>query len=332
MSASKSTFKNPLLNYGPDPWAMYQDGFYYYTHSTHDSLTIWKTADITKLEQAEQKVVWKAPGKGPFSKNVWAPELNYLNDGQGNKCWYAYLSAGDEGNASDQRIWVLVNNNPDPLKGDWQVQGELKTPNDKWSIDGTVIDVDGQLYLAWSGWEANDNSGQNIYFCRMSNPWTCVGERLLLSAPTLPWERHFQDSNPDNPRKEVYINEAPASFRHGSHLFVAYSASACWTDDYAMGLLTVRLDSDLMQADSWEKAPNPVFKTSVRNSVYGPGHGCFFQTVNGQNWLLYHANPGSDKGCENERTPRLQRIRWHRNGMPNFGVPAAEKTTIEKPA
>ncbi|RYF52164.1 MAG: glycosyl hydrolase family 43, partial [Cytophagaceae bacterium] len=186
---TKTMFTNPLLPYGPDPWALCHDGFYYYTHSTQNSLTIWKTRDLTNLDQATHKVVWNVPEDGPFSKNVWAPELHWLDDGKGSKCWFAYISAGADRDAADQRMWVLENHNPDPLQGDWQVQSELKTPDNKWSIDGTVIDIGGQLYFSWSGWEGDDNTQQNIYLCRMSNPWTCVGERLLVSAPTLPWER-----------------------------------------------------------------------------------------------------------------------------------------------
>lgn len=331
MSTAKLTFTNPLLPYGPDPWAICCNGFYYYTHSTRTDLTIWKTRDLADLDHAEHKVVWNVPEHGPFSGNAWAPELHHLDNGQGKKCWYAYLSAGNEQDAADQRMWVLENDADDPLEGNWQLRGELKTPGNKWAIDGTVIELEGQLLLAWSGWAGDDNTQQNIYLCRMINPWTCVGERFLLSAPTLPWERHYQDPNPDNPRKKVFINEGPAFLRHGDHLFVVYSASACWTDDYAMGLLTTRLDSDLFQATSWTKAKEPVFKKSVRNGVFGPGHGCFFQTAHGQTWLLYHANSGPDKGCENERTPRLQPIHWHRTGMPDFGVPAAEKTQLQRP-
>jgi len=329
--STKKGFTNPLLPYGPDPWAACHDGFYYYTHSTRTNLTIWKTRDIADLAHAEQKVVWNVPADGPFSKNMWAPELHYLDDGTGEKCWYAYLSAGEDRDAGDQRIWVLENEDCDPLGGKWQIKGELTTPANKWGIDGTVIDLNGQLYLSWSGWEGDENGQQNIYLCRMSNPWTCIGERLLLSEPSLPWERHNHDPAPDSPHNHVFVNEAPAFLRHKDYLFIAYSASGCWTDEYALGLLTARIDSDLMQPSSWTKAQEPVFSSSVRNGVYGPGHGCFFQTENGQTWFLYHANPGPGKGCENERTPRLQRIRWHRDGSPNFGVPSAETRKMDRP-
>ncbi|MEZ0538308.1 glycoside hydrolase family 43 protein [Fibrella arboris] len=332
MPISKTTFTNPLLSYGPDPWAACHDGFYYYTHSTRTNLTIWKTRDIADLANAEQKIVWNVPADGPFSKNMWAPELHYLDDGTGNKCWYAYLSAGADRDAGDQRIWVLENRDCDPLQGEWRMKCELTTPDGKWGIDGTVIDLDGQLLLAWSGWEGDENRQQNIYLCRLSNPWTCVGDRLLLSEPTLPWERHNHDPDPESKRNQVLVNEAPAFMRHHDQLFIVYSASGCWTDEYAMGLLTAKIDSDLMNASSWTKAQEPVFKTSVHNGSFGPGHGCVFHTESGQTWLLYHANPGPNKGCENERNPRLQRIHWHHDGTPNFGIPAAEKREMERPA
>lgn len=34
------TFTNPLLPSGADPWCVYKDGFYYYTHTTQDNITL----------------------------------------------------------------------------------------------------------------------------------------------------------------------------------------------------------------------------------------------------------------------------------------------------
>lgn len=316
---------NPLLDYGPDPWALCHGGYFYYTHSTSDSLTIWKVKSFADLAHTAGKVVWQAPESGPYSSNVWAPELHYLDRGDGHKCWYAYLSASNETTLDSQHVWVLENDACDPVDGQWTVKGQVVTPADKWSIDGTVVDLNGALYFAWSGWENDENNQQNIYLCRMRNPWTCVGERLLVSAPTLPWEQHNYDAiDPGNIRNRLLVNEAPAFLHHGDYLFIAYSASGCWTDQYAFGLLHARTDSDLMDPASWTKSQGPVFTTSPETDTYGPGHGCFFQTDAGQTWLLYHANPQPNLGCENERTPRLQPIMWRPDGMPDFGVPQKE--------
>src|SRR5665213_1138701 len=72
------TFHNPLLQTGPDPWVITRDGFYYYMNTTGHNLTIWKTRDITDLAHAEKKIVWTAPATGPYSHDIWAPELHFM--------------------------------------------------------------------------------------------------------------------------------------------------------------------------------------------------------------------------------------------------------------
>src|SRR3984885_980989 len=86
--AGQATFKNPLLPSGADPWVISRDGFYYYMNSTGRNLTIWKTRDITDLAHAEKKAVWTPPATGPYSKEIWAPELHFLNGK-----WYIYFAA-----------------------------------------------------------------------------------------------------------------------------------------------------------------------------------------------------------------------------------------------
>jgi GH43 family beta-xylosidase len=66
------TFSNPLLDSGADPWVIYKDGFYYYTHTQGNRVTLWKTRSVTNLREAESKDVWKPPQQGPNSKAIWA--------------------------------------------------------------------------------------------------------------------------------------------------------------------------------------------------------------------------------------------------------------------
>src|ERR1700757_3188896 len=79
----QDTFHNPLLPSGPDPWVTSHNGFCYYMNTTGRNLTIWKTRDITDLAHAEKKIVWTPPSEGPYSHEIWAPELHLL-DGK----WY----------------------------------------------------------------------------------------------------------------------------------------------------------------------------------------------------------------------------------------------------
>lgn len=320
------TFTNPLLPAGADPWCIYKDGFYYYTNTTGNNITIWKTKSIATLRTAQKKIVFTPPKKGPYSKEIWAPEIHWL---QGK--WYIYFAA-DSGNNSSHRLWVLENSNADPMKGKWKMKGKLATPNDKWSIDGSVYAHKNKLYLIWSGWEGDTNFQQNIYICTMSNPWTTTGERVKISMPELHWETHGDLDNP-NDVPHVNVNEGPQILANKDKLFLIYSASGCWTEFYALGMLTANAWSDLMDTSSWKKFSQPVFKMSERNKVYAPGHNSFFKSPDGkEDWILYHANNQPGEGCGNLRSPRAQKFTWNKDGTPNFGEPVPAGTFLKIPA
>src|SRR5687768_5763139 len=106
----ENSFTNPLLPSGPDPWIIRKDNFYYYTHTLGNRIALWKTAKVSELKDAPVQTVWSAPATGPNSRNVWAPELHFIN----NK-WYLYYTAGSSGDLATQRTFVLENANADPL-------------------------------------------------------------------------------------------------------------------------------------------------------------------------------------------------------------------------
>src|SRR5262245_21872963 len=93
----EGTFTNPVLRAGADPWVTSRDGFYYYMHTTGRSLTVWKTRSIPDLKNAERKVVWRPPPSGPYSNDIWAPEIHFLKGK-----WYIYFAA-DAGNNPSHR-------------------------------------------------------------------------------------------------------------------------------------------------------------------------------------------------------------------------------------
>lgn len=323
---SPKTFTNPLLPSGADPWCIYKDGYYYYTNSTGSNITLWKTKSIAQLKTAEKKVVFNPPATGPYSKELWAPEIHFL---QGK--WYIYFAA-DSGKNIGHRLWVLENASADPLRGEWVMKGKLTTPQDKWSIDGSIFEHRNKLYVIWSGWEGDVNGQQNIYIAKMSNPWTADGERAKLSSPELSWETNGDLHNSDDP-PVVKVNEGPEVLVHGNQVFLIYSASGCWTDFYVLGMLTTTEDKDLMDPASWKKSPQPVFKKSKENSVYAPGHNSFFKSPDGkEDYILYHANANPGEGCGSLRSPRAQLFTWNKDGTPEFGVPFKEGTELKVPS
>src|SRR5688572_24601578 len=123
-SFAQKTFTNPLPPSGADPWVMYKDGYFYYTHTVGDKINLWKTKGLEELKQVSPVTVWTPPAKGPNSKAIWAPELHFLD----NK-WYLFYTATDVDNDGDasRYVFVLENSSADPLAGRWIDKGKMNT-------------------------------------------------------------------------------------------------------------------------------------------------------------------------------------------------------------
>jgi GH43 family beta-xylosidase len=129
------------------------------------------------------------------------------------------------------------------------------------------------------------------------------------------------------------VNEGPEILKNpAGKVFLVYSASGCWTDEYALGMLTLN-GTDPMVASNWVKTATPVFSKSPGRSVYGPGHNSFFKSPDGtEDWILYHANSSPGQGCTDTRSPRMQKFTWNADGTPNFGEPVASGSAVTKPS
>ncbi|MBC3540955.1 family 43 glycosylhydrolase [Rufibacter sediminis] len=311
------TFTNPLIASGPDPWVFQQGDTYYYTHTLGNRIGLIKTKAISQLKDERFTTVWTPPATGAYSKNIWAPELHQIAGK-----WYFYFAA-DDGNDANHRMYVLENASADPTTGTWEFKGKIATPSDKWAIDGSVLEHQGQQYFVWSGWEGDNSPGiQQIYIARMANPWTLEGERVMITRPTLNWEMNG------------LVNEGPQALKNSAgKLFLTYSASGCWTDSYALGRLTLRDNGNPLNPDDWMKSPTPVLATKAENNAFGPGHNGFFKSPDGtEDWIIYHANSARDQGCGNTRNPRIQKFTWNADGTPNFGEPAKTNVPITRPS
>ena len=71
---------------------------------------------MSQLKKAVVNTVWTPPATGPYSKDIWAPEIHFLQ----NK-WYIYFAA-DDGDNKNHRIYVLENSSADPLSGYMAIQ------------------------------------------------------------------------------------------------------------------------------------------------------------------------------------------------------------------
>ena len=318
-TSAPTTFQNPILSSGADPWVYKNGNEYIVTFTTGSDITLIRTEKMSELKNGAKKIVWTPPSFGQNSKEIWAPELHKINGK-----WYIYYAASD-GDNINHKMWVLENASQDPFLGTWVDKGELQLPDDKWAIDGTHIEINNQYYFAWSGWSGDTNVSQNIYIVKLETPFKVSTDRVCLLKPTSTWE-----TNTTNP----LVVEAPQFLLRDNKLFLFYSAGGCWTDGYSIGMISMDASKNPLDVNSWTRNENnPLFKSNTTGNTFGPGHNSFFKSLNGkEDWILYHANPQPGQGCGENRSMRMERFTWDNKGFPVFGIPEQLSKELVRPA
>ncbi|RZT11047.1 Beta-xylosidase, GH43 family [Duganella sp. CF402] len=315
-AAAALAFHNPLLLQRADPQvALHSDGYYYFTATVpeYDRIELRRVKDLNDLAKAEPKVVWRRHASGVMSRNIWAPEMHFI-DGK----WYLYFTAGRADAPFDIRLYVLENPSANPLEGQWTERGQINTGWESFALDATTFAIGAQRYLVWTQRPADSSQHLTaIYMARMDSPLSISGPAVQLSKPEYAWEK-----------VGFNVNEAPAVLVKNGRVFLTYSASA--TDaNYALGMLTADAGANLLDPAAWKKSPQPVFRSSEQNGQYGPGHNSFTTTPDGKtDVLVYHARNYRDiKGDplhDPNRHTRAQAIQWRSDGTPDFGEPAKD--------
>lgn len=319
-ASTRTTFTNPVLGQGADPFLTVVDGRYYYVQTTSDGtgVSLRSSTSLATLATAPEKRVFSGGKGGAPCCEWWAPELHRVG-----KRWYIYVAA-DDGDNNHHRSYVLES---DTVDGPYRFAGRLQLPGDRWAIDATVFTVPaGASYVVWSGWPGSHNGQQNLYLAELASPTRTRGPALLLSEPRLGWETSAGTVG-------VLVNEGPAALVRDGKVYLSYSGSGCWTPDYALGLLTADAGADLAAAASWHKSEQPVFAGSEESGEYGTGHNSFFTSPDGsQTWFAYHAVTAPAGSCGDDRQVYAQPLTFAADGTPQFGQPSGSETPIPLPA
>jgi GH43 family beta-xylosidase len=311
------TFTNPI-NEGADPWVVHHDGHYIWCKAeANQGISLWVSDRLHSF--GEKHRIWTAPDEGPYSRQVWAPELHML-DGR----WHVYFAASD-GRNETHLTYVLRSETGDVL-GDYQLHGPLATgdgpdrltPN-VWAIDMTVLEVGGNRYAVWSGWDEPGSDRQFLYIAAMKSPLELAGPRVRICAnDDFLWERTEEREDSRG------LHEGPQVLQHGGRTFLIYSCGASWLPTYKYGMLELTGD-DPMDPASWHKFENPVFQSTSR--TYGVGHGCFVKSPDGsEHWHIYHVKQDREPGWR--RSIFVQPFTFTDEGLPDFGIPVHRGTPL----
>lgn len=313
-------FTNPIAE-GADPWVTLHEGRYVWCFSEGNrGISVWLSDRLTSI--GTRHVVWQAPESGPFSKEVWAPEMHLL-DGK----WYIYLAASD-GRNENHLAYALESKDGDPL-GPYELHGPFatgdgadgKSPN-IWAIDMTVLEHGGKRYALWSGWDKPGTDRQFLYIAPMASPLKLAAPRTLLcDNATHLWER--TDENAESRG----LNEGPQVLKRGGRTFVTYSCGASWKNTYKLGLLELT-GADPLDPASWTKHPEPVFKSG--GSTIGTGHSTFVPSPDeSELWHVFHAKVDARDGWR--RAVFVQPVNFKPDGFPDFGSPVQAGQSIPRP-
>lgn len=297
---------NPIVEQRADPWMMrHTDGYYYFlaTVPSYDYIEMRRAKTIGELSKAETEIVWKQHEFGEMCHHIWAPELHYV----GNK-WYIYFAAAHQKDEWQIRMYVLECNGDNPMTGRWVERGEIRTKWESFSLDATTFEHQNKQYLVWAQKDDKIDTGTNLYIDEMMNPWTLSGKQIMLTKPEHDWECQGYS-----------INEGPAILKTKDKLYLTYSASK--TDHhYCMGLLEINCEAQVLEPLNWHKHTQPIFETSIKNKVYGPGHNSFVVSQSGKELIMvYHARDyldiEGDPLNDPNRHTRAQRIRVTDTGI-----------------
>jgi GH43 family beta-xylosidase len=315
-------FVNPIAE-GADPWVVRDpnaDRYLWCQSQGNTGITIWVSDRLTTL--GRPYVVWTAPESGPYSKEVWAPELHHL-DGR----WYIYFAASDGKNAN-HLTYVLESEGADPL-GPYTLHGPMATgdgPDGKspniWAIDMTVLEHKGKRYALWSGWDAPGTDQQYLYIAPLATPTQLGGPRVLLcDNDDYLWERTEEREGSRG------LHEAPQVVPSPSRTLITYSTAASWLPTYKLGVLELVGDDPLDPAN-WKKHPQPLFVST--DKTYGVGHSGFVASLDGQEWWhVFHAKRDRDGGWR--RALFVQPFTFDEEGWPQLGEPLASGVALAEP-
>lgn len=332
--AVEHRYCNPLIYNRADPFIYkHTDGYYYFTASHTDpahnldgkyqyrKIILRKAASLDSLADnsgcyEEICVFEREPLANGASPHIWAPEIHFI-------CgkWYIYFTTTISDNSPwDIRPHVLECADTDPMTGTWKNLGMLQKtcPNfpafTGFSLDHTVFEHKGELYLVWA---QNYPKYSCLLLSKMNNPWTIDGPSVVIAEPEYNWETHG-----------FKVCEGPSIIKRNGKIFLIYSASG--TDAlYCLGMLTADENSDLINPASWTKTPYPVLQSSRENGQFGPGHNSFTTDEYGNDIIVFHARqeerylaqPKYQPLYDAGRNASIMRFFWNPDGTPNFTIP-----------
>ncbi len=319
------TFRNNIANFA-DPSVLYHDGWYYYTYAKDymGKTAVWvrRAANFSDISASRPVLVWAEAIDPTGMKNLWAPQITFL---EGRFYLYAtcayYDTANELGVTPRKPVVFLSNDANDPLAG-FTYRGPMD------NVDPEVFMYLSPRFINWNGKTYMINGGffreedrvpdvkhfQTLFITEMASPTAFTGKAVAIARATERWEI----SNGG----KCEILEGPFAYvsKVDGKLYVLYSANETASDNYCTGLLRFNgtAEDEITNTSLWYKYPKPIQQKDTSIGIYSPGAMVLTPSPDGEQlWMIYHAKLKSGY-TYNGRILFAQPLVTDENGVPQF--------------
>lgn len=313
---NETIYPFPLAKGYADPVILPWKGQYYYlaTNDNTDDIGIYvrKGHEISELfdEGYKEYKILDVDKEKAFIQTFWAPEFHLI----GGRL-YILFAVGPEKWGPQCHMMRLRENGDITKAEDWETPVRVKKRDGSYlteegiTLDMTYFKVKDISYVVWS-YRRNIgtplDTGSMLYIATVDEekPNELTSEPVLLTRPLLGWENIQGTIN----------NEGPYALITEDRVYLTYSGGAAGGYTYAIGMLSISVDGDLLSPKQWEKASTPVLSYYSMEHLYGPGHNSFFRDEQGMTMIMYHGEVKLAK--EDVRCTGMHRVHFNQKGEP----------------
>lgn len=311
----------PLAKGYGDPVILSWEGKKYYiaTNDNKNDIGLYVREALTVeglfAEDVAEHLILGEDEKRDYCLAFWAPEFHMIGDD-------LYLLFAVSGKAwSPQCHMMRLKKGGSIIDPDsWTEPVRVQRKDGSWlSEDGITLDMTymkagNRSYVVWSYRKhigSPLDTGSMLYIAEVEEkmPWRLISEPVLLSRPLFGWENVEGTIN----------NEGPYAFQANGRVYLTYSGGSANGYTYVLGLLTAKVQDDLLNTDVWEKISCPVLSYYSVEGEYGPGHNSFYTDEDGNLMIAYHGETSMESHL---RCVGIRRVHFGAGGRPIFDMSA----------
>ena len=307
---------NPVYpDYFADPFVWKHQGVYYaigtgsaeaggQVDESHEQrvFPLLKSDDLFNWQFAGNALLRPDPALGD---NFWAPEIAY-HDGT----FYLYYSVGHE----DKNHQLRVASSSEPL-GPYQDVGEplVDPATCPFAIDPSPFqDDDGQWYLFYAqdflDTEDGVRAGTALVVDRLLTMTNLAREARVILRAKHDWQRFLANRPMYGAVYDWHTLEGPCIRKHENRYYCFYSGGRWETESYGVDYGVAEQVMGPYSDGGNQSGPRVL--RSISGYVLGPGHNSMAVSLDGQDYMIYHA---WDKEMKARRMC-IDRLLWTEEG------------------